>query len=97
MRILICDRTGQLPRSVRWDAQHQLERLGGRTRDLTAAEMDLYSVSQGGAPAIEAELILRTARVPIRVAELAGDPAEAVERALRTLRTVLMEPAGSTG
>jgi hypothetical protein len=93
MRILICDRTGQLPRTVRWEAQRQIEHLGGRTRRLEAADMDLYSVSRGGMPAIEAEVTVRTAQTPIRVAELAGNHAEAVERALQTLRSVLIEPS----
>lgn len=92
VRILICDRTGQLPRTVRWEAQHQLEELRGRTRRLDAVEMDLHPVSSGGAPAIEAELTVRTAHTPIRVAELAADPAEAVARALHSLRSVVTKP-----
>lgn len=93
MRILICDRTGRLPRTARWEAQRQLEHLDGRIRRLEAADMDLYSVSRGSTPAIEAELTVRTAEMPIRVAEVAGNPAEAVERALRTLHSVLVEPS----
>lgn len=88
MRVLICDRTGRLPLAVRWEARYQLERLGSRTRQLEAADIDLHSVRRAGTPAIEAELTLRTAQKPIRVAEVASDPAEAVERALQTLRSV---------
>lgn len=92
MRILICDLTGRLPRKVRWEAQHQLEYLGTRTRDVEAADINLHPVRLAGTQAVEAELTVRTTQTPIRVAEVAGDAAEAVERALQRLRSIRIDP-----